>query len=75
MIAGQISQASSSSSAMSIGTVDEHGGITDHDNDFKTHSFFYADCDSSVRGIFAGLLLLIMTIVFIILLFVGVENE
>lgn len=54
---------------------DEHCGNTEHENDFKTHSFVYADCHSSYRGIFAGLMLLIMAMVFIILLFVGVENE
>lgn len=53
----------------------EHCGTTvDHENDFKTNSYVYADCHASFRGIFGGLMLIIMTIVIIILLFVGVGN-
>lgn len=48
---------------------------TAHDNDFKSNSYVYADCQSSFRGIFAGVLLIIMSVVFIILRFVGVDNQ
>lgn len=56
-------------SAMSL------SNCVDHENDFKTSSLVYADCQASFRGIFAGVLLIVITIVFIILLFVGVSNE
>lgn len=49
--------------------------IQDHENDFRTSSYVYADCHSSFRGMFAGLCSLILTIVFVILMFVGVQNE
>lgn len=48
---------------------------TDHDNDFQANNYVYADCNSSFRGMFAGLMLMIISIVFIILMFVGVQNE
>lgn len=70
-----VDQISHSSSSITSRTVNEHCGNIDHDNDVRTHTIVYADCHSSFRGIFCGLILLIMTIVFIILLFVGVGNE
>lgn len=47
----------------------------DHENDYRTNVFVYADCQASFRGLFCGLLLVVITIVFTILLFVGVNNE
>lgn len=47
----------------------------DHNIGIGTSSYIYADCQSSFHGIFVGLLLAIMTIVFVILMFVGFENR
>lgn len=49
--------------------------ISVHDIGIQKSSYIYADCQSSFRGIFVGLLLVIMTIVFVILLFVGFQNR
>lgn len=49
--------------------------IVDHDTQFNTSGVIYADCHKSNRGLFAGLLLIILTITFIILLFVAVADE
>lgn len=41
----------------------------------RTSTSIQIDCQSSFRGIFAGHVLIILTIVLVILLFVGVENK
>lgn len=49
--------------------------LTEHDDQYRSSSFIYADCHASNRGLFAGLILMILTIVFIILFFVAVSEE
>lgn len=49
--------------------------LTEHEDQYRSSSFVYADCHASNRGLFAGLLLMILTIVFIILFFVAVNEE
>ncbi|CAO1338469.1 unnamed protein product [Diamesa serratosioi] len=53
---------------------DHCGNTVDHDNEYKTSSVIYADCHSANRGLFGGMILMILTIVFIILLFVAVQE-
>lgn len=53
----------------------DYDRTSDHDKDIESTSYVYADCQSSFRGIFVGLLVAIMTIVFIILMFVGSQNK
>lgn len=57
-------------------TVSEHCGNTtsDHDTQYKSTLVIYADCHASSRGLFAGLLLVVLTLVFIILFHVA-ANE
>lgn len=62
----------------SIGTVatDDHCGVTtEHEDNFKSNIVVHADCHASSRGLFAGLILLVVTIVFIILFFIAVQDE
>ncbi|XP_031634148.1 proton channel OtopLc-like [Contarinia nasturtii] len=47
----------------------------EHHKDIETNSHVHMNCQSSYHGIFIGLLLAIMTIVFIILMFVGFQNR
>lgn len=47
----------------------------DHDSQFKSTVIIHADCHKSNRGLFLGLLLMILTITFIILLFVAIADE
>lgn len=53
---------------------DHCGNTVDHDNEYKSNSFIYADCHAANRGLFGGMILMILTIVFIILLFVAVQE-
>lgn len=55
--------------------MDHCAKVADHEDEFKSSTFVSADCQSSFRGLFAGLLLVVTTIVFIILQFVGVGNK
>lgn len=60
----------------SIIYLSEHNDpASEHDKDIESSYYLYADCRSSLRGIFIGLLFVIMTIVFIILMYVGFENR
>ncbi|XP_055296864.1 proton channel OtopLc-like isoform X5 [Sitodiplosis mosellana] len=54
---------------------ERYENTSEHDKDIETVSHVYADCQSSYHGIFVGLLLAIMTIVFIIVMFVGFQNR
>lgn len=47
----------------------------EHEEEIETVSYVYANCQSSFHGIFLGLLLAIITCVFIILMFVGFQNK
>ena len=58
-----------------ISSMDHCAKVADHEDEFKSSTFVSADCQSSFRGLFAGLLLVVTTIVFIILQFVGVGNK
>lgn len=53
---------------------DHCGNTVDHDTEYKTNSVIYADCHAANRGLFGGMILMILTIVFIILLFVAVQE-
>lgn len=48
---------------------------SDHDANYKSNLVLYADCHSASRGLFAGLTLIVLTIVVIILFFVAVNEE
>lgn len=48
---------------------------TEHENQYKSNLVIHADCHAANRGLFAGLVLMILTIVFIILFFVAVSEE
>lgn len=63
------------SNSSTIYLPDRFEKASEHDKDIETVSYVYADCQSSFHGIFVGLLLAIMTIVFIILMFVGFQNK
>lgn len=54
---------------------ERHEKNSDHDREIETVSYVYADCQGSFHGVFSGLLLAILTIVFIILMFVGFQNR
>lgn len=55
--------------------ISEHcKNLVDHDNEYKSNIVVHADCHAASRGLFAGLILMILTIVFIILLHVA-SNE
>lgn len=47
---------------------------TEHENQYKSNLVIHADCHAANRGLFAGLVLMILTIVFIILFFVAVSE-
>lgn len=47
----------------------------DHEVQIKSNNEIHADCNASSRGLFAGLILVVLTIVFIILFFVAVTDE
>lgn len=47
----------------------------DHDANYKSNLVLYADCHAASRGLFAGLALIVLTIVIIILFFVAVNEE
>lgn len=47
----------------------------DHDANYKSNLILYADCHAASRGLFAGLALVVVTIVVIILFFVAVNEE
>lgn len=53
---------------------DHCGNTVDHDSEYKTNLVIYADCHAANRGLFGGMILMILTIVFIILLFVAVQE-
>jgi hypothetical protein len=69
---------------MQNGGMNQHGApseisehcknLVDHDNEYKSNIVVHADCHAASRGLFAGLILMILTIVFIILLHVA-ANE
>lgn len=46
-----------------------------HDANYKSTLVLYADCHAASRGLFAGLTLIVLTIVIIILFFVAVNEE
>lgn len=46
----------------------------DHDANYKSNLVLYADCHAASRGLFAGLALVVVTIVVIILFFVAVNE-
>lgn len=54
---------------------DHCGTTTEHDNQYKSNLVVYADCHASNRGLFAGLVLIVATIVFIILFFIAANDE
>lgn len=55
--------------------ISEHcKNLVDHDNEYKSNIVVHADCHAASRGLFGGLILMILTIVFIILLHVA-ANE
>ena len=57
--------------------ISEHCNQTvDHDSaHYKSNLVVSADCHASSRGLFAGLILIVLTIVFIILFFIAVNEE
>ncbi|CRK99967.1 CLUMA_CG013262, isoform A [Clunio marinus] len=55
-------------------TSDHCRNLMEHDNQYKTNVVVYADCHAASRGLFGGMILMIMTIVFIILLHIA-ANE
>lgn len=63
--------------AQSVVMSEDHcGGTTaEHDGQYKSHLVMYADCHASNRGLFAGLVLIVVTIVFIILFFIATSDE
>ncbi|XP_055296860.1 proton channel OtopLc-like isoform X2 [Sitodiplosis mosellana] len=66
---------SSQQDSSTIYLPERYENTSEHDKDIETVSHVYADCQSSYHGIFVGLLLAIMTIVFIIVMFVGFQNR
>lgn len=48
--------------------------LFEHDDQYKNNIVVYADCHASSRGLFGGMVLMILTIVFIILLHVAVNE-
>lgn len=50
---------------------DHCNNLLEHDNQYKSNIVVHADCHAASRGLFAGLVLMILTIVFIILLHVA----
>lgn len=48
--------------------------LVGHDYDFKSNIVVYADCHKASRGLFAGMLLLILKIVFVIMLHIAANN-
>lgn len=61
--------------AMSSASEEHCDNTADHDNQYKSTNVVFADCHASNRGMFAGLLLVVVTFVFIILFFIAVQNE
>lgn len=53
---------------------DHCNNLLEHESQYKSKVVVYADCHAASRGLFAGLILMILTIVFIILLHVA-SNE
>ncbi|XP_070501708.1 proton channel OtopLc-like isoform X2 [Chironomus tepperi] len=54
---------------------DHHNPLIYHESsDYKSSLVIYADCHAASRGLFAGMILMILKIVFIILLHVAVHN-
>lgn len=47
----------------------------DHDANYNSTLVLHADCHAASRGLFAGLTLIVLTIVIIILFFVAVNEE
>lgn len=56
-------------------TSDHCKTLVTHENDYKSSIVVYADCHASSRGLFAGMILMILKIVFIILLHVAARNK
>lgn len=74
-INGGIQQHSRTHNPEIASVISDHcGNIVDHDNEYKSNSVIYADCHAANRGLFGGMILMILTIVFIILLFVAVQE-
>lgn len=46
----------------------------EHENHFKSNIIVYADCHAANRGLFGGMVLMILTIVFVILFHVAVHE-
>lgn len=56
--------------------ISEHCRNTvDHENEYRSNLVIHADCHASNRGLFAGMVLIVLTIVFIILFFIAVSEE
>ena len=49
--------------------------LSEHDGHFNNNLIVYADCHAANKGLFSGLILLVLTIVFVILFFVAASNE
>lgn len=49
--------------------------LVEHEDSYKTSYIITADCHASFRGLFAGLILLVATIVVIIIFHVAVNDE
>ncbi|XP_059616510.1 proton channel OtopLc-like [Phlebotomus argentipes] len=56
-------------------SVSTYDHCVNHDINFKSHIVVHADCHSASRGLFAGMILIVMTIVIIILFFVAVNED
>ena len=55
--------------------VSEHcNNIVEHEVEYKSNITVYADCHASSRGLFCGMILLILKIVFVILLHIAASN-
>jgi hypothetical protein len=48
--------------------------LMEHENQFKSNIVVYADCHAANRGLFGGMILMIMTIVFVILFHIAVHE-
>lgn len=59
----------------SVNSLEHCGTTTEHENDYKSHMVVNANCHASMRGMFLGLALIVITAVFIILFHVATNNE
>ncbi|XP_055685215.1 proton channel OtopLc-like isoform X2 [Lutzomyia longipalpis] len=56
-------------------SMSEHCAEIDHEMSFKSNIIVHADCHAASRGLFGGMVLIVLTIAVIILFFVAVTND